>query len=101
MGYDYIAASFVRCADDVRAVKEIINEHHGRMKVISKIENMQGIDNLDEILDVSDGIMVARGDMGVEIPLEEVPILQKKMIRKALQQRKNCHYCHTNAGVYD
>ena len=88
MGYDYIAASFVRCADDVRAVKEIINEHHGRMKVISKIENMQGIDNLDEILDVSDGIMVARGDMGVEIPLEEVPILQKKMIRKALQKGK-------------
>ena len=88
MGYDYIAASFVRCADDVLAVRKLIEEHHGRMKVISKIENMQGIDNLDEILEVSDGIMVARGDMGVEIPLEEVPILQKKMINKALQQGK-------------
>lgn len=88
MGYDYIAASFVRCADDVRAVKEIIKSNHGRMKVISKIENMQGIDNLDEILEVSDGIMVARGDMGVEIPLEDVPILQKKMIKKALRLGK-------------
>lgn len=73
MGYDYLAASFVRCADDVLAVRKLIGEHGGRMKVISKIENMQGIDNLDEILAVSDGIMVARGDMGVEIPLEEVP----------------------------
>lgn len=88
MGYDYLAASFVRCADDVLAVKELIREHGGRMRVISKIENMQGIDNLDEILKVSDGIMVARGDMGVEIPLEEVPVLQKKMIKKALQLGK-------------
>lgn len=88
MGYDYLAASFVRCADDVLAVKELIKEHGGRMKVISKIENMQGIDNLDEILEASDGIMVARGDMGVEIPLEEVPVLQKKMIKKALQLGK-------------
>lgn len=88
MGYDYLAASFVRCADDVLAVKELIKEHGGRMRIISKIENMQGIDNLDEILKVSDGIMVARGDMGVEIPLEEVPVLQKKMIKKALQLGK-------------
>lgn len=88
MGYDYLAASFVRCANDVLAVKELIKEHGGRMKVISKIENMQGIDNLDEILEASDGIMVARGDMGVEIPLEEVPVLQKKMIKKALQLGK-------------
>ncbi len=88
MGYDYLAASFVRCADDVLAVRKLIGEHSGRMKVISKIENMQGIDNLDEILAVSDGIMVARGDMGVEIPLEEVPVLQKKMIKKALQLGK-------------
>ena len=88
MGYDYIAASFVRCADDVLAVRKIIEENGGRMKIISKIENVQGIDNLDEILEVSDGIMVARGDMGVEIPLEEVPVLQKKMIKKALRQGK-------------
>lgn len=88
MGYDYIAASFVRCADDVRAVRKIIEDNHGRMKIISKIENMQGIDNLDEILEVSDGIMVARGDMGVEIPMEDVPILQKEMIKKALRLGK-------------
>ncbi|MBO5033122.1 MAG: pyruvate kinase [Lachnospiraceae bacterium] len=88
MGYDYIAASFVRCAEDVLAVKKIIQDNGGRMKIISKIENMQGIDNLDEILVVSDGIMVARGDMGVEIPMEEVPILQKKMIHKALRLGK-------------
>ena len=88
MGYDYIAASFVRCADDVLAVRKIIQDHNGKMKIISKIENMQGIDNLDEILEVSDGIMVARGDMGVEIPMEEVPVLQKKMIGKALKLGK-------------
>lgn len=88
MGYDYIAASFVRCADDVLAVRKIIEENGGRMKIISKIENMQGIDNLDEILEASDGIMVARGDMGVEIPMEEVPALQKKMIKKALRLGK-------------
>lgn len=85
MGYDYLAASFVRCADDVLAVRKLIADNGGRMKIISKIENMQGIDNLDEILRVSDGIMVARGDMGVEIPMEEVPILQKQMIEKALR----------------
>lgn len=88
MGYDYLAASFVRCAEDVLAVRKLIAEHGGRMKIISKIENMQGIDNLDEILVVSDGIMVARGDMGVEVPMEEVPVLQKKMIHKALQLGK-------------
>lgn len=88
MGYDYIAASFVRCADDVLAVKKILEENGSKMKIISKIESMQGIDNLDEILQVSDGIMVARGDMGVEVPLEEVPVLQKKMIKKALKLGK-------------
>lgn len=88
MGYDYLAASFVRCAEDVLAVRKLITDHGGRMKIISKIENMQGIDHLDEILEVSDGIMVARGDMGVEIPMEEVPVLQKKMIHKALQLGK-------------
>ena len=59
------------------------------MKIIAKIENMQGIDNLEEILEVSDGIMVARGDMGVEVPMEEVPILQKKMIKMAVSRGKH------------
>ena len=88
MGYDYIAASFVRCADDVLAVRKIIEENGGKMKIISKIESIQGIDNLDEILEVSDGVMVARGDMGVEVAMEEVPVLQKKMIKKALKLGK-------------
>ena len=88
MGYDYIAASFVRCADDVLAVRNILEEHGSKMKIISKIESMQGIENLDEIIEASDGIMVARGDMGVEVPMEEVPVLQKKMITKAVRLGK-------------
>lgn len=83
MGYDYLAASFARTKEDILAVRKLIAEHNGKMKIIAKIENMQGINNLDEILEVSDGIMVARGDMGVEIPMEEVPVLQKELIKKA------------------
>ncbi|WP_276952414.1 pyruvate kinase [Acetatifactor muris] len=83
MGYDLLAASFVRCREDILEVRRILKDHDCEMKIIAKIENMQGIQNLEEILEVSDGIMVARGDMGVEIPLEEVPVLQKKMIHLA------------------
>lgn len=89
MGYDFLAASFVRCREDVLEVRGILQEHGSDMKIISKIENMQGIQNLEEILEVSDGIMVARGDMGVEIPMERVPILQKKMIKLANEQGKH------------
>jgi len=89
LGYDFLAASFVRCREDILQIREILNTHGSDMKVIAKIENMQGIQNLEEILEVSDGIMVARGDMGVEIPLEEVPILQKKMIKLANEQGKH------------
>lgn len=88
MGYDYLAASFVRCREDIEAVRKLITDNGGRMKIIAKVENMQGIDNLDEILEVSDGIMVARGDMGVEIPMEEVPVIQKKIIKKAIKKGK-------------
>ena len=88
-GYDFIACSFVRCAEDILKVRKILKEENSRMKIISKIENMQGIDNLDEIIEVSDGVMVARGDMGVEIPMEQVPILQKDMIKKAVAQGKH------------
>ncbi len=83
MGYDYLAASFTRCKEDIIQVREIIKENSSTMKIIAKIENMQGLNNLDEILEVADGIMVARGDMGVEIPMEEVPVVQKEMIKKA------------------
>lgn len=76
--YDFIAASFVRTADDVLAIRRILEEKGGEeINIISKIENMQGVQNIDEIIRVSDGIMVARGDMGVEIPLEDVPVMQK------------------------
>ena len=82
-GFDYIAASFVRTAQDVLNIRKVLEENGGEhIKIISKIENRQGIDSFDEILAVSDGIMVARGDLGVEIPMEEVPIRQKEFISK-------------------
>ncbi len=89
MGYDFIAASFVRCREDILEVRKILDEHNSPMKIIAKIENMQGIRNLEDILTVSDGIMVARGDMGVEIPMEEVPVIQKRMIKMAEAQGKH------------
>lgn len=88
MGFDFLAASFVRCKEDILSVRKIIEEHGSHMKIIAKIENMQGIHNLEGILEASDGIMVARGDMGVEIPLEEVPVIQKRMIKMAESQGK-------------
>ena len=88
MGFDFLACSFVRSKEDILEVRKILNEHGAKTKVIAKIENMQGIRNLTDILEVSDGIMVARGDMGVEIPLEEVPVIQKKMIKKAIAMGK-------------
>ena len=88
MGFDFLACSFVRSKADILEVRKILDEHGAKTKVIAKIENMQGIRNLAEILEVSDGIMVARGDMGVEIPLEEVPVIQKKMIKKAIAAGK-------------
>lgn len=89
MGYEFIAASFARCKEDILELRKILEDHGSDMKIIAKIENMQGIRNMEEILEVSDGVMVARGDMGVEIPLEEVPVLQKKMIKMANVQGKH------------
>lgn len=88
-GIDFIAASFVRKPADVIAIKEILEENNaGDIQIISKIENQEGVDNIDEILEISDGIMVARGDLGVEIPTQEIPIAQKMMIRKCNQLGK-------------
>ncbi|MCI9195279.1 MAG: pyruvate kinase [Angelakisella sp.] len=82
-GFDFVAASFVRSAQDVLAIKDFLGENGGRhIKIISKIENAEGVQNLDEILAVSGGIMVARGDLGVEVDMQEIPVLQKMMIRK-------------------
>lgn len=81
-GIDYIAASFTRKASDILEVRKIVEEANANVKIIAKIESREGLDNLDSILEVVDGLMVARGDLGVEIPVEEVPIAQKEMIRK-------------------
>jgi pyruvate kinase len=88
-GFDFIAASFVRTADDIKEVRTLLNWNGGeRIKIIAKIECLQGLQNFDEILTVSDGIMIARGDLGVELPLEEVPVIQKQLIGKVYKRGK-------------
>ncbi|MDP5274412.1 pyruvate kinase [Chengkuizengella axinellae] len=88
-GVDFIAASFVRKASDVLEIRDLLQRYDAQqIQIISKIENQEGVDNLDEILEVSDGLMVARGDLGVEIPAEEVPLVQKRMIEKCNQAGK-------------
>ncbi len=83
-GINFIAASFIRSTSDVLEIKEILEEYDSlHIQIIPKIENQEGVDNLEDIIAVSDGLMVARGDLGVEIPVEEVPIVQKDMINKA------------------
>ena len=79
---DFVAASFIQRASDVEELRKLIARHGGHMEIIPKIENLAGVENIDEIIAVSDGIMVARGDLGVEIPAEEVPIIQKNIIKK-------------------
>lgn len=87
--YDFIALSFTRTARDVMEVRQLLEEiGDTSIHLIAKIENMQGVDHIDEILEVADGIMVARGDLGVEVPLEEVPIIQKKLIKKCYNRGK-------------
>ena len=88
-GVDFIAASFVRRASDVMEIRSLLEENGGsHLQIIPKIENQEGVDNIDEIINVSDGLMVARGDLGVEIPAEEVPLVQKKLIEKCNQAGK-------------
>ena len=82
-GFDFIAASFTRSAKDIQEIRKILEENGGRsVNIIAKIENQQGVDNIDSIIEAADGIMIARGDMGVEVPLEDVPIIQKSIIGK-------------------
>ena len=83
-GFDYIAASFVRGAEDVQALRQLLDENGGEhVRIIAKIENADGVAHIDEIIEASDAVMIARGDMGVEIPFEEIPIIQKRMIKAA------------------
>lgn len=86
---DFIAASFTRTEEDILAIRKLLTDNGGKgISIIAKIENMQGVQNIDSILAVSDGVMVARGDLGVEIPLEQIPIIQKMIIRKAYSRGK-------------
>ena len=88
MGYDFIAASFTRTAKDVQDIRDILVANNSRMRIIAKIESVQGVNNIEEILEAADGVMVARGDLGVEVPLEDVPVIQKHIIQRANQMGK-------------
>lgn len=89
MGFDFIAASFVTSADDLIQIRQVLDEEHcHHIKLVAKIENAEGVDNIDDILRVTDGIMIARGDLGVEIPFERIPVIQKKLIKKAYNAGK-------------
>ena len=85
---DFIAHSFVRSAADVHAVQKILDEHNSDIKIISKIENQEGVDNIDEIIDASYGIMIARGDLGIEVPIEQIPGIQRSIINKCILKKK-------------
>jgi pyruvate kinase len=85
---DFIAHSFVRNKQDVLDIQQILDEHHSPIKIIAKIENQEGVDNIDEILDAAYGIMIARGDLGIEVPQEKIPGLQRVLIRKCVAAKK-------------
>ena len=85
---DFIAHSFVRSAADVRAVQAILDAYNSNIKIISKIENQEGVDNIDEIIEASYGIMIARGDLGIEVPIERIPGIQRQIIRKCVRAKK-------------
>ena len=85
---DFIAHSFVRNRQDVLDVQNILDEHHSHIKIIAKIENQEGVDNIDDILSVAYGIMVARGDLGIEVAQEKIPAIQRSLIRKAIHHKK-------------
>lgn len=86
--FDFIAASFVRTADDIKEIRKMLNKHNSKTKIVAKIENFQGVQNIDDIIEAADAIMIARGDMGVEIPYEEVPVIQKMIIKKVYNSNK-------------
>lgn len=85
---DFIAHSFVRSAADVLAIQKVLDQHRSDIKIISKIENQEGVDNIDEIIDASYGIMVARGDLGIEVPIKRIPGIQRQIIKKCVEKKK-------------
>lgn len=85
---DFIAHSFVRSKADVKEIQDILDAHNSPIKIIAKIENQEGVDNLDEILEVVYGVMVARGDLGIEVPFERIPLIQRQMIRKCVEAKR-------------
>ena len=85
---DFIAHSFVRNHNDVKAVQDILDKYHSDIQIISKIENQEGVDNIDEIIEASYGIMIARGDLGIEVPIENIPGIQRRIIRKCVLAKK-------------
>lgn len=88
-GFDFVAASFTRTADDILEMRKLLNDNGGRdIQIIAKIENQQGVDNIDAIIEVADGIMIARGDLGVELPLEDIPVIQRDIIQKVYRSGK-------------
>jgi pyruvate kinase len=87
-GIDFIAHSFVRNKEDVLAIQEILDQHNSPIKIIAKIENQEGVDNINEILDHVYGIMVARGDLAIEVPAEKIPGIQARLVAKCIEQRK-------------
>jgi len=86
--FDYIAQSFVRNYKDIEIIKKILNSHKSKAKIIAKIENTEALENIDEIIEISDGIMVARGDLGISIPIYKIPVIQKELISKAREKKK-------------
>ncbi len=85
---DYIAASFIRRPEDVEEIRDILKQYHSSIRIIAKIENQEGLDNIDDIIRISDGVMVARGDLGVQLSTEQIPLAQKRIIGKCMRQGK-------------
>ncbi len=98
---DFIAHSFVRNAADVKAVQDILDAHNSDIKIISKIENQEGVDNIDEIIDACYGIMIARGDLGIEVPIEKIPGIQRRIIAKCVKAQKASNRGYTDASYHD
>lgn len=98
---DFIAHSFVRNKQDVLDIQRILDERNSPIKIIAKIENQEGVDNIEEILEVAYGVMIARGDLGIEVPAEKIPGIQRMLIRKCVEVKKPDYRGYANASFHD